>query len=119
MRNQYDEVVHVQQLQRPMSAPRLERANGYAVRLENQWFWFSGLEPAYTFGRAARMSIQVRDWDLLEAATESRFDEGLQREVLTLYVVVPKQAKDRPIGGRATIRRFAAGSTPDSSNWSP
>ena len=89
------------------------------MRLENQWFWFSGLEPAYTFGRAARMSIQVRDWDLVEAATESRFDEGMQRDVLTLYVVVPEQPQDRPSGGPATIRRFTEGLTPDSSNWSP
>ncbi|QPE04761.1 hypothetical protein IT882_00950 [Microbacterium schleiferi] len=87
MRVDYDEVVQVERLERPMSAPHIERANGFAVRLEDQWFWFSGLEAAYTFGRAGRMSIQVRNWDLVEAATEARFDHPLRRDVFTLYVV--------------------------------
>lgn len=46
MRVEYDEVVIVDQLQRPTSSPSLERANGFGVRLEDQWFWFSELEAA-------------------------------------------------------------------------
>lgn len=119
MRVDYDEVVQVERLKRPMSAPHLERANGFAVRLEDQWFWFSGLEPAYTFGRAGRMSIQVRNWDLAEAATEARFDHTLGRDVFTLYVVDATRVERDHDTDRKLIRRFADGVNPRSSHWNP
>lgn len=119
MRVNYDEIVQVERLKRPMSAPQLERANGFAVRLEDQWFWFSGLEPAYTFGRAGRMSIQVRNWDLVEAATEARFDHGLGRDVFTLYIVDASGVEGDDATDRKLIRRFADGVNPRSSHWNP
>lgn len=119
MRVEYDEVVQVERLQRPMSAPHLERANGFAVRLEDQWFWFSGVEAAYTFGRAGRMSIQVRSWDLLEAATEARFDRALGRDVFTLYVVDEEGADRDDDLDRKLNRRFADYVNLRSSHWNP
>lgn len=119
MRVDYDEIVQVQQLKRPMSAPHLERANGFAVRLEDQWFWFSGLEPAYTFGRAGRMSIQVRNWDLVEAATEARFDRTLGREVFTLYVVDADGVGRDDDTCRRLIRGLGDDVHPRSSHWNP
>ena len=119
MRVDYDEVVQVERLERPMSAPHIERANGFAVRLEDQWLWFSGLEAAYTFGRAGRMSIQVRNWDLVEAATEARFDHPLRRDVFTLYVVEGAGVQRDADTDRKLIRRFADGVNPRSSHWNP
>lgn len=119
MRVVYDEIIEVEKLRRPMSAPQLERANGFAVRLEDQWFWFSGLEPAYTFGRAGRMSIQVRSWDLVEAATEARFDRNLGRDVLSLYIVISSGVERNPQTDYDLIRRFAKGVSPESSHWNP
>lgn len=119
MRVEYDEVVIVDQLQRPISSPSLERANGFGVRLEDQWFWFSELEAAYTFGRAGRTSIQVRSWNFVEAATEARFDRELGREVFTLYIVDHSGVEHDAETGKHLIRRFAAGPSPRSSHWNP
>lgn len=119
MRVTYDEVVPVERLKRPISSPHLERANGFAVRLEDEWFWFSALEPAYTFGRAGRMSVQVRNWDLVEAATEARFDNTLGRDVFTLYIVEGAGVERDAATDRRVIHRFADGVNPRSSHWNP
>lgn len=117
MRVEYDEIVIVDRLDRPKSTPTVERANGFGVRLEEQWFWFSDLEAAYTFGRAGRTSVQVRSWNLAEAATEARFDRDLGREVFTLYVVDHSGVEAGLGKGRKLIRRFADGASPRSAHW--
>lgn len=58
---------------------------------------------------AARMSIQVRSWDLVEAATEARFDHALGRDVFTLYVVEGAGVQRDADTDRKLIRRFADG----------
>lgn len=119
MRVEYDEIVIVDRLQRPESTPTVERANGFAVRLGEQWFWFSDLEAAYTFGRAGRTSIQVRSWNLVEAATEARFDRDRGREVFTLYVRDHSGVEAGLGNGREIIRRFADSASPQSAHWNP
>jgi len=119
MRVEYDNIIQVERLKRRISAPQIHRANGYAVRLEDQWFWFPGLVPAYTFGRAGRMSIQVGTWELVEAATEARYDRKLGRDVLSLYVLDAAGVQNDDATDRALIRGFADGVNPRSSHWSP
>lgn len=65
------------------------------------------------------MSIQVRDWDLVEAATEARFDQTLGRDVFTLYVVDAVGIERDDGTNRKLIRRFADGVNPRSSHWNP
>lgn len=119
MRVEYDRVIFVKQLHRPMSTPRLERADGWAVRLEEQWFWFSTLEPASVFGRAARNSIQVRNWDLVRAATEARFDSELDRDIFTLYVLDSAGAARKASKDRELMRREREEPSVRSSHWNP
>ncbi|WP_194384366.1 hypothetical protein [Microbacterium luteum] len=119
MRVEYDRVVFVKHLLRPISTPRLERADGWAVRLEDQWFWFSTLEPASTFGRSGRKSIQVRNWDLVRAVTEARFDDELHREVFTLYVLDERGAARRALEDRELMRRERDEPDIRSSHWNP
>lgn len=119
MRVEYDRVVFVERLHTPLSTPRLERADGWAVRLEDQWFWFSTLEPASTFGRAARKSIQVRNWDLVRAATEARFAPDLDREVFTLYVLDEDSAACKALTNRELLRREREDPEIKSSHWNP
>lgn len=119
MRVEYDRVVFVERLHKPLSTPLLERADGWAVRLEDQWFWFSTLEPASIFGRAARKSIQVRNWDLVRAATEARFEPELDRDVFTLYVLDDRSAARRAFKDREMLRREREEPDIKSSHWNP
>lgn len=41
---------------------------GYAVDLDRQWFFFSDMAPAVTFGRAGRMAAEVSSYGVTEAA---------------------------------------------------
>ena len=119
MRVEYDEVVIVARLDRPKSTPTVERANGFGVRLKEQWFWFSTLEPASVFGRAARKSIQVRSWDLVRAATEARFDAELDRDIFTLYVLDSAGAARNASKDRELMRREREEPSVRSSHWNP
>lgn len=119
MRVEYDHVVFVERLHKPLSTPTLERADGWAVRLEDQWFWFSTLDPASAFGHAARKSIQVRNWDLVRAATESRFDVDLDRDVFTLYVLDHGDAARKASRDKELMRREREEPHLRSSHWNP
>lgn len=78
----YDRVTTVTRRRASASTPALERANGYAVRVGEGWFWFPAIEPAYVFARTARMSpAGGASIHIVEAAHETRFDDKLGRDV--------------------------------------
>lgn len=116
MRINYDEVIEVERLKRQSNRPGISRSNGYAVALEDEWFWFPAIEPAYAFGRAGRMSAQVGSWGLFEAATEARWSDGLRRDVLTLYVRCSGAPRDVETD-RRLLTAFVDGVDPCSSYW--
>lgn len=117
MRITYISVIEVERLKQPYEAVGLSRSNGYAVMLENEWFWFSALEPAYAFGRAGRMSAQVGSWGLFEAATEARYDDRLGRDVFTLYYVSASVVSGDSATDRRVLAAFVSGVDPRSSQW--
>jgi|GEM_PF-2545558 len=117
MRVKYDHIINVDRLKRQLDTPGLERINGYAVLLENEWFWFPAVEPAYAFGRAGRMSVQVGSWRIVEAATEVRFDYSLGRDVHSLYLLEGGAVSRDADNDRDLIRGFAAGVDASSSHW--
>ncbi len=45
---------------------------GYAVGV-GSWFFFTAIEPAVAFGRAARMSYECRAYAVHDAAYETRY----------------------------------------------
>lgn len=117
MRITYSKVVKVDRLKQPYEGLGLSRSNGYAVMLEDEWFWFPALEPAYTFGRAGRMSAQVGSWGLFKAATEVRWDDVLRRDIFTLYYVGDSVVSRDPVTDRQILAMFASGVNSRSSHW--
>lgn len=117
MRVKYDRIVDVERLKRQSNRLNLTRLNGYAVELEGQWFWFPAIEPAYAFGRAGRMSAQVGSWGVVEAATETRYDASLDRDVFTLYIRTGGHIARAADNDRELLGRFAAGVDSRSSHW--
>ena len=99
------------------SGDRISRHNGWAVELEDDWFWFPAIEPAYVFGRAGRMSAQVGSWALCEAATEARWDDKLERDVLSLYFLDGSVVSRDPVTDRRLLAGFASEVDPNSSHW--
>ncbi|MDQ1218035.1 hypothetical protein QE411_002890 [Microbacterium arborescens] len=72
----YDRVTSVTRRRAQASTPGLERANGYAFRVGEGWFWFPAIEPAYVFARTTRMSpAGGGSIHIVEAAHEVCFDE--------------------------------------------
>ncbi|MEV8241952.1 hypothetical protein AB0O90_17035 [Microbacterium testaceum] len=100
------------------STPALERANGYAVRVGEGWFWFPAIEPAYVFARTARMppagggSIYI-----VEAAHEVRFDEKLGRDVFSLLILDGGDVSVDPALDADMVRRFVDGLDSSSAHW--
>ena len=115
----YDEVVYVDRLKRPIHTYEMTRTNGYAVLLESVWFWFPSAEPAYTFGRAGRMSAQVGSWGIQEAAHEVRWDSKRNRDVVNLYLVHDGGVERSPESDQTLIGGFLDGLDPRSSHWHP
>ncbi|WP_426302959.1 hypothetical protein [Arthrobacter sp. R-11] len=118
MRNEYDVVVEVPTLKGEYHSDRLVRERGYAVNLDGAWYFFSALEPAYAFGRAGRMSLQVGSWTIVDAVTEVRFD-GLERgDVRTLYLLKDASLRDHDAErDHEVLRRFADGVRANSAHW--
>lgn len=117
MRNQYDLVAWVSELKRPYHSGGLIRERGYAVSLEGAWFYFPALEPAYAFGRAGRMSLQVGSWGIVEAVTEAKA-KPRGGDTRTLYLLEGSSVRNHdPVWERELLHRFANGVRPDSSHW--
>lgn len=119
LRVTYEEIVEVDRLKRSIETREITRANGYAVLLESAWYWFPAREPAYTFGRAGRMSAQVGHWRVQEAAHEVRWDPTRNRDVVTLYVVRNGIVDRDPESDRTLVGGFVDGLNPESSHWNP
>ncbi|WP_168916535.1 hypothetical protein [Microcella flavibacter] len=117
MPNHYESVTEVEQLPRPVHSPSHVRENGHAVLLGEQWFWFSKLEPAYVFARAARMASGIGDMCIKEAATEVKFSERLGRDVFALYTLAGSGVDQSPECDRDLVSRFVAGLNPRSVSW--
>lgn len=120
MRSEFHEVVEVDSgddLKQNYHSDTLRRDRGYAVDIgAGSWFFFSAYEPAYVFGRSARMSQQVGAWEIREAVSEAKLCPALRRDVRTLYVTRDGREKLRA-GGFEVLTRFAHGVSEASSHW--
>ncbi|WP_047892805.1 hypothetical protein [Micromonospora sp. RV43] len=112
----YLAAVSCDRLPRQVSTDDRRVLHGYAVGF-GQWFFFPALEPAITFGRAARMSIDCTGYGVYEAAWEVRFcpDHGTDERVLHLTGV----SLDRQPGEVEILERFVQGvkDNPESALW--
>ncbi len=52
------------------------------------WRFYRSFEPAYVYGRTARMDEGAVEWDIYPAAFSSRLVIELDREVTTLHINV-------------------------------
>jgi hypothetical protein len=91
---------------------------GYAVGF-GEWFFFDAIEPAITFGRAARMSIDCHGYGVYEAAHETRhcLRHGDERVLLVDF----SSSLDRRDGEVEVLARFVEGVKryPGSAYWGP
>lgn len=92
-------------------------ARGYAVGF-GQWFFFSAIEPAMAFGRAARMSADCSAYGVYEAARELQFCEHHQQDELVL-LITNGDSLDRKPGEVDLLKRFVQGvkEHPWSAHW--
>lgn len=97
--------------------------HGYAVQtsgwMPQLWRFYRSFEPAYLYGRTARMGEGVSEWDLHRAAFSSRFVPALGREVTTLHVDVSKSLRHDGLWGndRSVVERFLANFDPLDALW--
>ena len=97
--------------------------HGYAVMIggpgtPEQWFYFNAAEPAYAFGRTARMSAQTTQWAMYPAAWKRVFDQRRGADVTTLHVVTSQPMRNE-MDDTTTLRRFTDGVTPNATHWLP
>lgn len=99
----------------PMECLRDNRIvrHGYAVGI-GQWHFFDDFEPAYVFGRAARMSLDCSGWGVRRAAhvTQHCLLHAQDERVLLVAESVRERADDAD-----AISRFAQGVYPASAYW--
>lgn len=90
--------------------------HGYAVDAGGSWYFFTDLEPAIVFGRAARMSLDCRSYGVFRAAHETNHcaQHGDERALIFVGLQVDRGADEADV-----INRFAAGVAqhPESSHW--
>ncbi|MFE2540996.1 hypothetical protein [Actinacidiphila glaucinigra] len=91
--------------------------HGYAVgmggpRLPQLWMYFEDLAPAVVYGRAARMSPDVRGYGIYHAAREERVDWDAERRVITLHVT--GRFLDRQAGEADILQEWIRGVVPKS-----
>jgi hypothetical protein len=92
---------------------------GYAVGF-GKWYFFEALEPALTFGRAARMSVDCRGYGVYEAAEEVMCCTEHNHDEWALHVLGrPGRSLDRKGKEVEAIKRFAqcVKENPGSSYW--
>lgn len=109
----YDHIRQADTLPRPKADGAWTRERGYAVELsDNDWRFFAALEPAYTYGRAGRMSAQASSWSIREAVSEVQLDPTSGREVRTLHLLFGADHAHRSTeSGRRLLADFVAGAT--------
>jgi len=81
--------------------------------------FFPALEPAVTFGRAARMSLDCHGWGVYEAAQRWQYCQRHRMEEVVLLVVLDSQpAREDEVD---QMKRFVQGvkEHPWSSHWKP
>ncbi len=92
--------------------------HGYAAEAAGAWYFFGDLEPAIVFGRAARMSLDCRSYNVFQAAHETRHcvQHGDERVLVFIGYQLDRGADEADV-----IARFAAGIAehPRSSYWHP
>lgn len=81
------------------------------------WTFFEHLEAAVAFGRAARMSSDVTDWQVHEAATFTRVVDGHANE--GLFVAAVWKGLEDADHQAAVLHRWVAGCSPHTTAWVP
>lgn len=93
-------------------------SHGYWVEVNHlPPLFFDAPEPAYVYGRAARMSGLVNGWEIFRAAYQVENVENTARDVHTVYVIRRSLKYPHNEPEREILRRFAEGANPDSSHW--
>lgn len=113
----YDEVTTARHLRPATSGPSHVRASGYAVEIDQRWFWFPAIEPAYVFARAGRMAPGVTAMNIVEASTETKFDHALGRDVSVLTLLEGGGVSTDAVEDQNLVRRFAEWIDSNSSYW--
>lgn len=95
---------------------------GWAVGF-GEWFFFTALEPAITFGRAARMSLDCHAYGVYEAARELQFCDVHNDDEMVLLIDTSGGQVDRHDEALQLemMKRFVQGAkeNPWSSHWQP
>lgn len=112
----YAAVTHHHELPPQANSDHRVVRHGYAVDAGGIWHFFSNIEPAIVFGRAARMSLDCRSYGVFRAAHETYHcpQHGDERALTFVGLQLDRGADEADI-----IARFAAGVAehPASSYW--
>ncbi|MEI7030700.1 hypothetical protein [Streptomyces pratensis] len=118
----YDHIHTVDRLPRTRYTDEHIVRRGYAVDiaghpgagLPRSWVFFTDLEPAVVFGRAARMSsYDISHYGVSEAARENRWSERAHTDVATLCIKRGSHLRDHATELRL-LKRWVQGCRPDS-----
>lgn len=112
--------VSTEDLPAPRHSETRSVLHGYAVQHSGShksgWLFFDAPEPAYVYGRAARMARGCTNWEIRHAAREMMFDHKLGRDVSTLYLG-DKASIRQPREGDSLATVWRNALTPHDSNW--
>lgn len=93
---------------------------GFAVQHSGShrsgWLFFEAPEPAYVYGRSARMAHGCTDWAMHHASHIVQFDSELDRDVSTLYLS-DKSDYRGPSKGDPLVEVWQQALTLENSNW--
>lgn len=87
------------------------RTSGYAVEIDQRWFWFPAIELAHVFARAGRMALGVTALSIVEASTETKFDYALGRDVSVMMLLEGGRVSTDSVEGQNLMCRFDSNSS--------
>lgn len=117
-------VRHDEALPVPARSTSLTVTRGYAVNHEGpsytgQWMFFTHLEPAWAYGRAAQMSLFATRWTARLAAFSVTTDPTTGHEAMVLHLGALVPWNTEGTFDARTLGRWVEGISGFSSDWKP
>lgn len=115
---------HEEALPVPVRNTELTVTRGYAVKHEgptyrSDWLFFTHLEPAWAYGRAAQMSLLATRWTARQAALSVTKNPTDQQETMVLHLGALVPWNTEGTFDTRTLARWVEGISGPSSDWNP
>lgn len=106
----YDKAEAVDELPRQRNDGTVTVRHRYVVDLDDTWYAFVHLPPALAFGRAGRMSTDVRVYGVFRGAVVGRGEESH-------IEYLPHERLDRREDERERLTEWLDGVRPERAHW--